>query len=790
MVSSVGKLSTLRYRHYMPVLLVLSVSAAFLFFAWQALERHYQQRLREYFEFEVERITSNISERMALHALTLRSAAGVFAASNEVSRADWRAFVEMLGLDQNHPGVQGVGYAQWIPANELQSHILQIRSQGFPDYVVAPATPRPHYSSIVYLEPFYGRNLRAFGFDMFSEPVRREAMERARDSGDLAYSGKVTLVQDSKANPQAGMLAFFPVYRHGSIPQTPEQRRIAIQGWVYIPYRMNDLLRAILGKQLSALRLEIFDSDRTDAESLLYDSSDTLDFQQQSLGFGHLRLERRLELAGRHWTLRFTELAGFSKASKLEPPWGEFLAAAFISFLPVFFCAAYIKARRSSLIALHLTESLKQSEHRFRSLFENSPVAYMALDRHGCLLDANPQLCALLDYPGDELIGKKLPDFLVDDADAGADFGLKLQMLNHYGVLECELTLRRKSGGTITVILDGRLQSRKSGPAIIHCILTNITERKRAEGKLQLAARVFADAHEGITITDADGIIIDANPTFCAITGYPRDEVIGRNHNFLKSGKHDAEFYKNLWQTLQTEGCWQGEIWNRKKNGELYVELLTISAMRNQKGEAVNYVGLFSDITQSKLHQQALEEMAHHDPLTHLPNRTLFTDRFQQAMARCKRDNSLLGVVYMDLDGFKQINDNLGHEAGDQLLVEVAARLRAGLREEDTVCRLGGDEFAVLMCGVESKQQCIQALERIHQNVARSYPIAGQQVQVGVSSGVTIYPYDPSNPDYLLRHADEAMYIAKQQGRNRFEFYQAGCNGESVQPDQAFSNQS
>ncbi len=135
--------------------------------------------------------------------------------------------------------------------------------------------------------------------------------------------------------------------------------------------------------------------------------------------------------------------------------------------------------------------------------------------------------------------------------------------------------------------------------------------------------------------------------------------MIGRNHNFLKSGKHDAEFYKNLWQLLQTEGCWQGEIWNRKKSGELYVELLTISAMRNPKGEIVNYVGLFSDITQSKLHQQALEEMAHHDPLTHLPNRTLFSDRFQQAMARCKRDNSMLGVVYMDLDGFKQINDNL-----------------------------------------------------------------------------------------------------------------------------------
>ncbi|WP_054760039.1 CHASE domain-containing protein [Methylomonas koyamae] len=233
--SSVGKPSLARYRHYLPVLLVLSVAAGFLFFAWQALDRNHRQRLHEYFEFEVERIASNISERMALHALTLRSAAGVFAASDEVTRNDWREFVEMLELDQNHPGVQGVGYAQWIPAGQLPAHIAQIRAQGFPEYALSPDTPRAHYTSIVFLEPFSGRNLRAFGFDMFSEPVRREAMERARDSGELAYSGKVVLVQETKADAQAGMLAYFPVYRHGRVPQTVEQRRAALQGGCISP---------------------------------------------------------------------------------------------------------------------------------------------------------------------------------------------------------------------------------------------------------------------------------------------------------------------------------------------------------------------------------------------------------------------------------------------------------------------------------------------------------------------------------------------------------------------------
>jgi len=761
-----------RYRHYYPALVILLVSLAALFLAWQDLNWRHQQRLQEYFAFETQRITGNISERMDLHGQTLRSAAGLFAASNEVTREDWRAFVEMLELDRSHPGAQGVGYAVWIPSAQLEQHIAAVRRQGFPDYIVNPLDPREGYSSIIYLEPFSGRNLRAFGYDMFSDPLRRGAMERARDNGNLAYTGKVFLIQETEADLQAGMLAYFPVYRNGSIPQTVEQRRAALLGWVYMPYRMNDLLHTILGRDLLALRLEIFDQDDLSAEGLLYDSQSKLTLVAFMPRDDAMTLNLRLNLGGHFWTLRYSALPEFVKTAKLEPPWVEVLALVFISFLLFFITWAYINVRRNAEIARQLTESLRQSESRFRSLFENSPVAYLALDRQGCLLDVNPQLCDLLDYGSEELIGRKLFEFI--SPDAGQDFQLKLQMLNHYGLLECELSLLGKSGHTLTVILDGRLQGNKVRPAVIHCILTNITERKRAEDKLQLAARVFSEAHEGITITDAAGNIIDANPTFCAITGYTREEVIGRNHSILQSGKHDAAFYKDLWQTLQTEGCWQGEIWNRKKSGELYVELLTISAMRNRTGEILNYVGLFSDITQAKLQQQELERMAHHDPLTQLPNRILFNDRFRQALARCKRDNTLLGVVYMDLDGFKQVNDQLGHEAGDMLLIEVATRIKAGLREDDTVCRLGGDEFALLVGGIESRAQCEQAVQRIHQAISQPYRIAGQEMVVGVSSGITLCPSDTGTPDGLLSHADQAMYLAKQHGRGCYEFFELG----------------
>lgn len=761
-----------RYADFYPACIVLLISLTALFVVAHQIESRYRQRLMDYFNFETERITTIVRERMSLHGNTLRGAAGLFAGSDNVTRKDWREFVGMLGLDINHPGVQGLGYSQWIPASQLRRHIDDVRQQGFPDYVVNPESERENYSSIIYLEPFSGRNLRAFGYDMFSEPVRRKAMERARDHAELAYTGKVTLLQEadeSAENVQAGLLAYFPVYRNGTVPQTVDQRRATLVGWVYSPYRMTDLLNGILGKKIFAVRVEIFDADHSTNDGLLYDSQSSIQPLISPTESNGLTRTQRLELAGNFWTLRYTALPEFSKSAQFSPPWIEILTLAVVGILLFFVAWAYISARRNAETAQRLSESLRQSERRFRRLFENTPVAYLALDQNGYMLGFNPQLCTLLGYTSEELQGKKLFEFIASEH--RQDFELKLQMLDHYGIMETELPLSRKSGHTLTVILDGRLQRNKAGQAVVHCILTNITDRKLAENKLQLAARVFGEAHEGITISDADGTIIDANPTFCAISGFPRDELIGQNHRILKSGRHDNAFYQQLWQTLQTEGHWQGEIWNRRKAGGLYVVSLTISAMRNPNGEIINYVGLFSDVTEAKLQQQQLEKMAHHDPLTNLPNRVLFTDRFHQALAHCKRDKTLLGVVYMDLDGFKQVNDNLGHKAGDQLLIEVATRIKSGLREEDTVSRLGGDEFALLLNGIESKQHCIQVLQRLHSTIIQDYQLDGETVIIGVSSGVTLYPLDSCDGDSLLRHADQAMYQAKQHGRNRFEFF-------------------
>ncbi|RKZ89049.1 MAG: hypothetical protein DRQ39_01370 [Gammaproteobacteria bacterium] len=306
-------------------------------------------------------------------------------------------------------------------------------------------------------------------------------------------------------------------------------------------------------------------------------------------------------------------------------------------------------------------------------------------------------------------------------------------------------------------------------------------EQSKSYAQIQLSSRVFSATHEGITITDTNRLIIDVNPAFCDITGYSRDEVIGQNPSILSSGKQSPEFYAQMWRDINEHDHWQGEVWNRKKNGEIYAELLTISTLKDKDETVINYVGVFTDITQSKQQQEKLNLMAHYDVLTGLPNRALFVDRFHQAIAHSKRTESQLAICFLDLDNFKPINDNYGHEVGDQLLIEVAERITANIREEDTVSRQGGDEFAILLSDIEFSIQCEQTLERIHHALAQPYLIDDYPHNITASSGITLYPGDNGDIDILLRHADQAMYQAKLAGKHRYQLFNPQHDQQIVQ---------
>ncbi|MBE9532887.1 MAG: EAL domain-containing protein, partial [Proteobacteria bacterium] len=311
----------------------------------------------------------------------------------------------------------------------------------------------------------------------------------------------------------------------------------------------------------------------------------------------------------------------------------------------------------------------------------------------------------------------------------------------------------------------------KGKPLKLRGTVQDITARKITEEQLRLSSRVFSETNEGIIITDAKNNIIDVNPAFCEITGYSREEAINQNPRFLNSEKQSPAFFSEMWQTLDKLGHWQGEIWNRKKEGALYAELLSISTISDEHGNILHYVGIFTDITHSKKQQESLEQMAHYDVLTQLPNRALLTDRFTQALAHSKRKKTQLAVCFLDLDNFKPVNDLHGHETGDKLLIEVARRIKSIIRDEDTVSRQGGDEFALLLGDIESFSQCEQMLKRIIKSLAQPYVIDENSLSISASIGVSLYPMDDADLDTLMRHADQAMYQAKQAGRNRYHLF-------------------
>ncbi|WP_310452559.1 EAL domain-containing protein [Sulfuritalea sp.] len=296
---------------------------------------------------------------------------------------------------------------------------------------------------------------------------------------------------------------------------------------------------------------------------------------------------------------------------------------------------------------------------------------------------------------------------------------------------------------------------------------------RRSQDRLRLAAGVFEHAQEGIMITNPKGDIVDANETFLGLTGYRRDEVLGRNPRFLSSGQQPPEFYRAMWQSLLERGVWRGEMINRRKDGTVYVQQTSISAVRDKQGRVRHYIGLSSDISALRESQDRLEQMAYFDALTGLPNRRMLSDRLQRAIAQAQRADRLLAICYLDLDDFKPINDTWGHAAGDSLLIEAAQRLMANVRAGDTVSRLGGDEFVVLLGNLAHFDECEVALERVRSALNKPFMLKEGEARVSASMGVTLFPLDGADPDTLIRHADQAMYLAKQSGRNRYTLFDA-----------------
>ncbi len=312
-------------------------------------------------------------------------------------------------------------------------------------------------------------------------------------------------------------------------------------------------------------------------------------------------------------------------------------------------------------------------------------------------------------------------------------------------------------------------------------VFADVTERKLAEEKLRLSATVLEHIADGVMVIGVDGRIIATNPAFTQITGYTEIEALGQDSSLTRSSRHDESYYHRLWEDLREHGFWRGEIWNMRKNGDLYLEWLTVSAVRDNHGACTHFVAVFSDITKVKESQEKLDHMAHHDPLTALPNRLLFHDRLQHALQRAARDTEQLAILFIDLDRFKNVNDTLGHHVGDELLKQVAVALTGQLRDGDTLARLGGDEFIVLLENVDGQFGAGQVAEKLISMFEQPFIVSDYELFVTGSVGISIYPNDATDLNMLIRNADVAMYQAKARGRNGYQFYAPSMTGEGVE---------
>lgn len=622
--------------------LIFVLSTTLTLVLWDYSLSHRAARAQERFEYRSEKELSILRSRLQAYEQVLLGGAAFFNASDDVSRKEWHDYIEQLNLDATLPGIQGTGFTLIVRARDKSAHEQAMRAAGFADYRIHPDGNRDPYSSVTYLEPFTGRNLRAFGYDMYSEAVRREAMDRARDSGTLALSGKVTLVQETESDIQPGFLMYVPVYAKSVQIDDPTSRREHILGFVYSPFRARDLMRTIFGDSNKDIEIEIFDQSPT-PENLLFAS------RYARRAAAHQR-DLALVFGGRDWIARLRSSAEFEEATNSDEPLLILVGGLALDTLLFAVILGSARHRRRMQAAAAL---IAESRDRFQALVENVPGTVFRTE-------PTPPWHALHVSRGIEALTGEPPERFLSGA------------------------------------------------------------------------------------------------TTCRAHLHPDDA---------------ADVLKAITQAVAEHGTYNVEYRVRSTDGAVRWASERGRASYDAGGTPLWIDGVILDVTDRKIAELAIRDLAFYDPLTGLPNRRLLIDRLHQQLAVSARSGLYGALLFVDLDKFKTINDTLGHQIGDRLLVEVAHRLRTTVREGDTVARLGGDEFVVMLDDLGRERDEATAVAesigtKLLNNLARPYALTKQAVQCTPSIGLTTFRGQDLSVDELIRRADEAMYRAKAEGRN------------------------
>ncbi|HJW55986.1 MAG TPA: CHASE domain-containing protein, partial [Burkholderiaceae bacterium] len=786
---------------------------------WAQAKQDAAQKLQVIFDISTHETIGRIMQRMNAYEQILRGLRGLFAGSTEVTHDEFHSYVSALRLDEHYPGVQGVGYAEIVPKAQKASHVDAIRKKGFPEYKINPEDERDFYTSIVEIEPFSGMNLRAFGYDMYTNPVRRAAMMLARDQGKAALSGKVTLVQEGEQGVQPGFLMYLPVYRRGMPTETVENRRAAIVGWVYAPFRVNDLMQGMRDALSGDLDIRIYDDGTMSAQSQLYGGS-AVGAGRRVADLSLQQATQRIEIGGRAWTVAISSLPAFETRVDTDRPkviaTAGILASLLLSLL--IWLLATGRARALAL-ATEMTGELKESEKWLNLALQSAQLGIVDWDikQDTVVRSARHDQIYGYDAPVPEWSLQTFLNHLPpEDRERAQE---RIRECWDTGRMDMVFRIIQPGGALRWVSVKGSVLYDKRGqPARQIGMVADITELKQAEDILRKAhdeleirvrqrtadlqktnerlnaeisernrveadlrasrerlASIFDAMTEGLVVQARDGSFMECNAAAERILGLSAGQLAATDTlDRLVPTVHEdgSPFPGNLHPaavSLRTGLPARDVVMGLKKaDGNLTWVSINTELLFDSEGKVSMVVSNLSDITGKKHSEEMIWNQANFDALTGLPNRRLFYDHLRQGIRTAHRTGLPLALIFLDLDRFKDVNDTLGHDTGDILLKEAAQRLQSCVRETDTVARLGGDEFTIIMGELRNPGHIAFVAQKILQKMAEPFHLGIETAHISASIGITLYPEDASDADVLLRNADQAMYAAKNLGRNRY----------------------
>ena len=751
------------------------------------IRRHETEMAQAEFSMRANEVVANLGRRMTAHALILRGVAGLFAVNPKLGREEFRRYVESLRLAEHYPGIQGIGYNQIVAARDKARHVAALREQGFPDYDILPPGERDPYSAVVYIEPFDWRNRRAFGYDVLAEPARMQAAARARDEGQAAMTGKLTLRQETAQDAQAGVLLFVPVYRAGAPVDTVEQRRAALVGWASSALRVQDLLQSYLRSQYAELSrqvaIRIYAGETLAPRAKLYDSH-----PGRESAPGTYAALRKATIHGAVWTARLEPLPAYWAGLSVDEG-SRIVMVAGLAFSLAAAFAARAFASNHLRVAAALQETrranlgLAEQEAFLRAIYDNSSVGLFLVDLEFVVIHANLYMARLFKCPLDSLVGVAYNSLAPVGERKLARLRLKKMLIDGTHIVNLEQHYRCLDGAEFWGQVSAQPFYDAEGQVVgIVGVIADITARRQMEEALRLSEtrhRLLADnASDVIWTLDISGHVTYVSPSvqrlractveqalrqplekwFTARSLVPALEAISQALEAVRTGEPLAQQSMELEQTREDGSA----VWTET----------TISGCYDAKGRAVGLLGVTRDISERKQTQDRIARLAHYDPLTNLCNRALFFDRVEQALALARREKSKLALMYIDLDKFKPVNDSYGHPVGDRLLEQVAERMRGCVRASDTVGRIGGDEFVVLLPRLAAPADALVVAEKIRQAIREPYELAGRTLLISCSIGIAIHPEHGGVELDLSKNADIAMYRVKEAGGDNVKLYQ------------------